>query len=71
MHLVIAQRGPDSRLGSGRSGHSDLRRGTVTRRTVSLISSLIHVRVPGSITVYYRALSWVYGPSWSVLDGHP
>ena len=35
------------------------------------ISSLIHVRAPASITVYYRALSRVGRPSWSVLDGHP
>ena len=40
-------------------------------RAVSLIPSLIHVRVPGSITVYDRALSRVDGPAWPVLDNHP
>jgi DNA-directed RNA polymerase specialized sigma24 family protein len=38
---------------------------------LSLISSLIHVRVPASITVYYPALSRSYRRAWSALDGHP
>jgi hypothetical protein len=59
------------RLGSGRSGPLGWDLATGTGRTVSLISSLIHVRVPASITVYYRALNRVNRPSWSVLDGHP
>ena len=49
-------------------GHASRHR---RRTTVSLIPSLIHVRGPASITVYYRALSGIYEPSWSVLDGHP
>jgi hypothetical protein len=40
-------------------------------QAVSLIPSLIHVRIPASITVYDRVLSRVYTPAWSVLDGHP
>ena len=39
-------------------------------RPVSLIPSLIHVRVPGSITVYYRALSRAidrHGRPWTVI----
>ena len=40
-------------------------------RVASRAVSLIHVCVPASITVYYRALSRVYRPGWSVLDGHP
>jgi hypothetical protein len=59
------------RSGSGRSGRSDLPRGTVTMRMVSLISSLIHVRVPAYITVYSCSLSRIDRPSWSVLDSHP
>ena len=46
-------------------------RPTVAVRPVSLILSLIHVRVPASITGYYWALSRVCRPSWPVLDGHP
>jgi len=49
----------------------DRLRPTVAGRPVSLILSLIHVRVSGSITVYYRALSRIYRPSWSVLDCDP
>jgi hypothetical protein len=41
------------------------------RAAVSLISSLIHVRVPTSITGYHRVLNRVYRPTWPVLDGHP
>jgi hypothetical protein len=40
------------------------------QRTVSLILSLIHVRVPASITVYHRALSRLidqHGRSWTVI----
>jgi hypothetical protein len=42
-----------------------------SRQTFSLIPSLIHVRVPGSITVCCWSLSRVYRPAWPVLDGHP
>ena len=56
---------------SGRSGRLDLPIATGDEQVVSLISSLIHVRVPASMTVYYRALSRVNRPPWSVLDGHP
>ena len=52
---------------SGRSGASDVRLATSDGQAVSLI----HVRLSGSITVYYRALGWVYRQSWSVLDGRP
>ena len=38
---------------------------------VSLISSLIHVRIPGSITVRCRALSRLNRPAWPVVDGLP
>lgn len=55
----------------GRSDRPDLPLVAGAGRTVSLISSLIHVRVPASITVYYRALNWVYTPAWPVLDDHP
>lgn len=50
---------------------SGLALATSAGRAVSLISSLVYVRVPASITVHYRALSRVDGPSWSVLNGHP
>ena len=63
--------GPASRLGSGRSGRYSCLRPPATGRTVSLISSLIHIRVPTSITGYHRALSSVYRPAWSILDGDP
>jgi hypothetical protein len=59
------------RLRNGRSGRSDLPHGTMTKRMVSLISSLIHVRVPAYITVHYCSLSRIDRPSWSVLYGHP
>jgi hypothetical protein len=62
---------PTPRLGSGRSGPLDLLLAAGSGRTVSLISSLIHVRVLGSITVYHRSLSRVNRQSWSVMDGHP
>jgi hypothetical protein len=60
-----------SRFEDGASGRPDLPFATVTGRTVSLISSLIHVRVTESTTVYYRALSRIYRPAWPVLHGHP
>ena len=40
-------------------------------QAVSLIPSLIHVRLSGSITVYYWILSWVYTPAWPVMDCRP
>jgi hypothetical protein len=58
------------RLGSERSSRLDWL-AAAAGRAVSLILSLIHVRVPASITVYYRAQTRVYGPSWLVLDRHP
>lgn len=44
-------RQPDSRPVEPKATPSGLRLPTSIRRTVSLISSLIHVRVPGSISV--------------------
>jgi len=56
---------------SGRSGRWDLPLATGGSRGVSLTLSLIHVRAPGSITVYQRALSRVYRPAWPDLEGRP
>jgi hypothetical protein len=56
---------------SGRSGRLDLPPAQVTRTTFSLILSLIYVRLPGSITVYYRSLSRLNTSVWPVLDGRP
>ena len=56
---------------SGRSGRLDLPPAQVTRTTFSLILSLIYVRLPGSITVYYRSLSRLDTSVWPVLDGRP
>ena len=72
-----AKKGAGSRLaglpGAEAEGQScpDLALATGAGRMVSLIPSLIHVVYLGSIAVYCRALSRVYGPAWSVLDGHP
>jgi hypothetical protein len=43
----------------------------VTGGTASLISSLIHVRIPASINVYCRAQSRIDRLSYPILDGHP
>ncbi len=58
--------------GPSAEGHAvqGLAPATGTGRAVSLIPSLIHVRVPGSMTVYYRALSRsidLHGRSWTVI----
>jgi len=53
---------PAPRPRSGRSDRWDLPLATCDQPTVSLISSLIHVRVPTSITVYYHAPSWLNRP---------
>jgi hypothetical protein len=41
------------------------------RIMVSLIFSLIHVRIPTSTTVYCQALSRLNKRVWSTLDGQP
>jgi hypothetical protein len=60
-----------SRLKGGRSGRLGQPLATGDRTAVSLILSLIHVRIPTSITVYYPPLSRLNRPAWPVLDGHP
>ena len=59
--------GPAKSPGGRRSGRLNLPLTTGDGRTVSLILSLIHVRVPASITVYFRALSRVYRPSLALV----
>jgi len=58
-------------LKRGRSGRSDRSIARGARAAVSLISNLIHVRVPTYITGYHQAPSRVYRPTWPVVDSHP
>src|SRR5262249_39934476 len=56
---------------SGRSARLDPPLPIRDRTAVSLIPSLIHVRVPTFITVSHRTLGRLNRPSWSALDSHP
>jgi hypothetical protein len=76
LYLVFGRRrqpGLTPRLRGGRSGLLDLPLAAGDRTSASLIPSLIHVRIPTSITVYHRTLNRLIhqlGRSWTV-NLHP